>query len=197
MAHVGADAHEEGDLRTCLSAEKQQESRRADTQGKSPRADKQDVPLGDGYVLRHLAKEDYHKGFTQLMSNLSDTCHFSEAQFVAALDQRANCITMVVEHECSRQLVASASMVLEQKFLHECACVGHIEDVVTHPEHRGKGLAKKILESLQQEAEDLGCYKVILNCKGCNVPVYTKCGWLESGEVQMRLDIRPVTNEMP
>eukprot|EP00397_Hematodinium_sp_SG-2012_P059735 GEMP01076920.1.p1 GENE.GEMP01076920.1~~GEMP01076920.1.p1 ORF type:complete len:181 (+),score=36.03 GEMP01076920.1:39-581(+) len=180
MAHVGADAHEEGDLRTCLSAEKQQESRRADTQGKSPRADKQDVPLGDGYVLRHLAKEDYHK-----------------AQFVAALDQRANCITMVVEHECSRQLVASASMVLEQKFLHECACVGHIEDVVTHPEHRGKGLAKKILESLQQEAEDLGCYKVILNCKGCNVPVYTKCGWLESGEVQMRLDIRPVTNEMP
>eukprot|EP00397_Hematodinium_sp_SG-2012_P061276 GEMP01080891.1.p1 GENE.GEMP01080891.1~~GEMP01080891.1.p1 ORF type:complete len:130 (+),score=20.94 GEMP01080891.1:392-781(+) len=123
------------------------------------------------------------------MANLTDTGDFSEAQFQRAFDLRSNCVTQVVEHQPTSVIAASVTMVVEQKYLHGCACIGHIEDVVTHPQHRKQGLVKKILENLALVAQDKGCYKMILDCKAHNVPVYQKCGWRQTDEVQMRIDI--------
>lgn len=45
----------------------------------------------------------------------------------------------VIEDE-NKDIIASATLLLEYKFLHECGNVGHIEDVVVHDSQRGKRL---------------------------------------------------------
>lgn len=154
-----------------------------------PADDQQSIPLHNGYVLRNLRRDDYQKGFERLMSYLTDTGNFTENQFLQAFQSRTNCVTQVVEYEPKKELAASVTLVIEQKYLHGCRCVGHIEDVVTHVDHRRQGLVKSILESLTGVARDMGCYKLILDCKTHNIPVYEKCGWRQTDEIQMRLDI--------
>lgn len=64
--------------------------------------------------------------------------------------------------------------------------VGHLEDIVTHPQHRGRGLGRELVEALAEEAFNLGCYKVALHCQPHNVAFYEKCGFLGSGNSMQR-----------
>lgn len=45
----------------------------------------------------------------------------------------------MIEDE-NRDIIASATLLVEHKFLHACGSVGHIEDVVVHDSQRGKKL---------------------------------------------------------
>jgi glucosamine-phosphate N-acetyltransferase len=45
----------------------------------------------------------------------------------------------VIEDE-NKEIIASATLLVEHKFLHECGNIGHIEDVVVHDSQRGKRL---------------------------------------------------------
>ncbi|CAE7372554.1 GNA1, partial [Symbiodinium microadriaticum] len=90
----------------------------------------------------------------------------------------------VAEHIPSKTVVASASCAVELKFIHSTGKVGHIEDVVTESNHRRNGLAKRILQHLEESAQSFGCYKLILDCAEHNVQVYTKAGY-KLKELQM------------
>tara|TARA_Y100000310_G_scaffold288123_1_gene313494 strand:- start:556 stop:996 length:441 start_codon:yes stop_codon:yes gene_type:complete len=63
----------------------------------------------------------------------------------------------------------------------------HIENVVVDKDCRGKGAGKKMMDYLIGRARGLNCYKVLLNCGKDNIPFYEKCGFFDSGEVEMRL----------
>ena len=68
---------------------------------------------------------------------------------------------------------------MEQKFIHECATVGHIEDIVVVKGYRGKNLGLKLIEALISLAKsNNNCYKVILDCDEKNVPFYEKVSYL-------------------
>lgn len=66
----------------------------------------------------------------------------------------------MIEEESSNELVGSATLVVERKFLRGGGMVGHVEDVVVHPRMQGKKLGVSLLKVLTQLGEDLGCYKV-------------------------------------
>jgi len=156
------------------------------------RANSEDrVKLHDGYVLRNLRKDDFRKGYKDLLAGLTQVGSFTESEFVRAFDKRTNCVTQVVEHEPTHIIAATVTLVVEQKFVHNCQGVGHIEDVSTSPDHRRQGLVKLILKSLECVAQDEECYKMILDCKQHNVAVYEKCGFRVTDEVEMRLDVPP------
>lgn len=59
--------------------------------------------------------------------------------------------------------------------------LGHIEDIVTHPNFRNLGVGSVIIEHLTKIAENKGCYKVVLNCSETNVDFYKKCGLRQNG----------------
>ena len=63
----------------------------------------------------------------------------------------------------------------------------HIENVVVDKECRGKGAGKKMMDYLVEKARELDCYKILLNCGKDNIAFYEKCGFFDSGEVEMRL----------
>ena len=84
------------------------------------------------------------------------------------------------------EIVCSGTLIIEPKIIHKCKKVGHIEDIVTHVNYRGKGLSQNILNILRDYAKREDCYKVILDCKENVKNVYIKNGFEERG-VQMAL----------
>lgn len=79
------------------------------------------------------------------------------------------------------KIIAAGTLLIEKKFIRNCGICGHIEDIVVDSSQRGKNLGKILLFSLKKLAEDLGCYKVILDCEEGKVQFYEKCGFKEKG----------------
>ena len=85
------------------------------------------------------------------------------------------------------KILGVASIVTINKILRSGSRMGLIEDVAVTSEARGLGLGKLLIESLLSLGEELGCYKVVLNCSDANVAFYEKCGMYKA-ENQMRWD---------
>ncbi|BFZ55921.1 Glucosamine-phosphate N-acetyltransferase-like protein [Savitreella phatthalungensis] len=90
---------------------------------------------------------------------------------------------VVVEDTRESQILATATLLVEHKFLRAGARAGHIEDVSVRSTAQGLGLGKLLITTLTAMAtsDKLGCYKVILDCSEANVPFYQKCGYLQGG----------------
>ena len=59
--------------------------------------------------------------------------------------------------------------------------LGHIEDVVSHPDHQRQGIGKALIHNLSELGKELGCYKIVLCCKAHNIDFYRKCGFETTG----------------
>jgi GNAT superfamily N-acetyltransferase len=62
----------------------------------------------------------------------------------------------------AEQLVASCTMTVIPNLTRGCRPYGLIENVVTHADHRQKGLGKAVLAAMVARAWDAHCYKVML-----------------------------------
>lgn len=91
---------------------------------------------------------------------------------------------MAVENS---KIIGSASILIEQKFIHDGGKVGHIEDVAVRKEFQGKGIGKQIVVALLKHAEKQGCYKTILDCTDELIPFYENIGFKKHSN-SMRFD---------
>ena len=64
--------------------------------------------------------------------------------------------------------------------------MGHIEDIVTHPNYRKKGIGQSIVDALFEIVKANSCYKVALQCKEQNYEFYEKCNYKISGVAMQR-----------
>jgi len=78
-------------------------------------------------------------------------------------------------------IVGTGTIILEPKLSRGGMYAGHIEDVVIHPDYRGKRIAQEIITRLKEYGDQKKCYKIILNCKGNMVSFYEKTGFTEQG----------------
>ena len=83
------------------------------------------------------------------------------------------------------KIVGSATLLIEQKFIHNGGHVGHIEDVVVSKEFEGRGIGIKLVTSLLEKADTMNCYKTILDCKDELIPFYERIGFKQESN-QMR-----------
>jgi GNAT superfamily N-acetyltransferase len=73
------------------------------------------------------------------------------------------------------------------------ACVGSIHDevdcgiylVATHPDARGRGLARDLMTIALNEAREAGCESASLQSTAMGKPVYTRLGFTDFGPLQM------------
>eukprot|EP00660_Eupelagonema_oceanica_P006631 gene6631-22998_t len=96
------------------------------------------VPPGrscEKYTVRHLTRSDYHRGFLELLSQLTTVGDVTAEEFGRRFDEieqsRATHNVVVIEDVSTSRVVAAGSVVIELKFIHGCGRVGHIEDIVT------------------------------------------------------------------
>lgn len=129
------------------------------------------------YEIRELEIKDYHKGFLDLLEELTEVGCVSYTQFKARF-RNQNSVVFVMED--NNTIIATASIFIERKYIHQCASVGHIEDVVVSNKYRGLKLGQIMIDHLVTYARKQGCYKVILNCEDKNVEFYKKCGFSKS-----------------
>jgi glucosamine-phosphate N-acetyltransferase len=59
--------------------------------------------------------------------------------------------------------------------------VGHIEDIAVASDQQGKKLGLRVIQALDYVAEQVGCYKSILDCSEKNEGFYVKCGFRKAG----------------
>lgn len=138
-------------------------------------------------IFRELQKDDYTKGYIELLSNLSNTGNISYDKYISTLEHlqnSGNYHIFVIEDIEEHVIIGTITLFIEQKFIRECGKVGHIEDVVVSNKYRGSGYGKNLIEMAMAQAEQKGCYKIILDCSKNNIDFYKKCG-LEEKEYQM------------
>lgn len=135
--------------------------------------------------VRPLRPSDYHRGFLELLAQLTDTAKVSQERFNARFEQMYHSggyYVTVIEDTRSNQIIGSATLVVEQKFIHGCSWKGRLEDVVVNDTYRGKQLGKLIVVTVSLLAKELGCYKMSLDCKDKLIPFYESLGYrLEPG----------------
>ena len=139
-------------------------------------------------TIRRLEKDDYYRGYLTLLEQLTEVGNFITYQDF--LDQFYRIIN-TDQHEIwvaedNGKIVATGTLLVERKFIHNLGSVGHIEDIVVDLSYRGHKLGQQIVELLIGRARSIGCYKTILDCSVSNIGFYEKCNMKQKG-VQMSI----------
>lgn len=132
------------------------------------------------YIIRVLNENDYHLQYINLLQQLTTVGKISFEDFKSFCQKNHN--IYVIEHD--NIIIATITLLIEEKIIHEFGKVGHIEDVVIHENYRNRGIGKQMVTFATKLAKDEGCYKVILNCSNKNVVFYENCGY-EKKEYEM------------
>jgi len=131
--------------------------------------------------VREMQAEDVSATFLETLGGLSEVnLTVTEAIEILQARRAAGFFTFVAL--VNGRLAGTASLVVEQKFIHHGGKVGHIEDVVVHESHRRQGIGTALVQALVEVARSRGCYKCILNCFAHLVPFYTRIGFKKHDE---------------
>lgn len=130
---------------------------------------------------RPLQSNDYENGILALLKQLTFVGSVSETEFRDRFNLMKNCKstyynTVIIDTEKTGQIIASATLIVEKKFIHSCANRGVIEEVIVSNEYRGKSLGKQIVKILVELGKHLGCYKITLNCNDQMLNFYKQKG---------------------
>jgi glucosamine-phosphate N-acetyltransferase len=138
--------------------------------------------------IRKLQRKDIYNGFLLSLDSLRKSSHIKPKKTNAVFNKISkNSHQVIYVAEENSKIIGSASILIEQKFIHEGGKVGHIEDVAVRKEFQGKGVGKKIVDALLKYAEKQGCYKTILDCTDELIPFYENIGFKRHSN-SMRFD---------
>ena len=137
------------------------------------------------FIIRNLKENDFSKkSYYKLLSQLStiDMNEMSMEQSIEFLKNlNENHQIFVIEDETSKEIIATGTLIIENKLIRNYGKVGHIEDVCVINAFRNKGVGKRLIDHLVSISYKSGCYKIILNCDHNIVDFYVKCGFKEKG----------------
>ncbi|MDA4116470.1 MAG: GNAT family N-acetyltransferase [Thaumarchaeota archaeon] len=143
------------------------------------------------YEVRELRAADLGKGLVETLGNLSTTGGLTSAaaRKVLRTMRRSPLYHVLVAVGSDGQVVGATTLLIEQKFIHGGGLVGHIEDVAVRKGHEGRGVGGSLVKAAVEMAEELACYKCILDCKDELVGFYEKLGFRRH-DVGMRIDFK-------
>lgn len=141
------------------------------------------MALPDGYTIRPVRVSDLDR-YLSVLSVLTTVGDVSVTQFqelIAHWEAHPNVYFPRVIADAEDKVVATGMIVVEQKLIHGCGKVGHIEDIAVDKDQQGKNLGYHLITHLNSIGEKEGCYKIILDCSPENTGFYVKCGYKDSG----------------
>lgn len=137
-------------------------------------------------VIRELTGPDLAKGFLEALASLAEV-KLSQTDALNVFQKRLRDGIHTYIALVEGVVVGTASLFIEQKFIHSGGRVGHIEDVAVRKDLQLKGLGTRLVEHATEEARRQGCYKVLLNCFEDRVGFYQRLGYRRQ-DVGMRID---------
>ncbi|MFL5328019.1 MAG: GNAT family N-acetyltransferase [Gemmataceae bacterium] len=137
-------------------------------------------------LIRELEKNDLQRGFLDVLDALTDV-KLSQDDAIQILGRLAPNQHIYVALDGDR-VIATTSLLVEQKFIHSGGRVGHIEDVAVAKDVQGRGVGSDLVRFALDQARKMNCYKVILHCKPELRAFYGALGFREAN-VGMRIDL--------
>jgi len=125
---------------------------------------------------RLLTHSDYDTNYFDLLNQLTISPKCTRDQFNDFVD-RLNENHIVSIFSTDTKIIATGTLIIEQKLIRDYGLVGHIEDVVVDKTNYGNGIGKKMIESLINICRSKKCYKIILDCSDDVICFYEKCGF--------------------
>ena len=124
-----------------------------------------------------LTTENYNKNnIINLLDQLTKCPNIKDQHYKDILNNLSNNHSIYVI-DYNNIAIGIATILIEQKIIHEGKCVAHIEDFVIDEEYRNNKLGNLLLKFLINKAKELNCYKIILNCNDETKTFYEKNGF--------------------
>jgi glucosamine-phosphate N-acetyltransferase len=139
-------------------------------------------------TIRELCGPDVTPSFLETLGSLAEV-QLSVPEALEIFRQRLRAGIRTYIAVTGGQIVGTATLLLEQKFIHGGGRVGHIEDVAVHRDFQKRGIGAALIRHMTRESRQFGCYKVILNCFEDRIPFYQSLGY-RPHDVGLRLDLR-------
>ncbi len=144
--------------------------------------------LKNGIIIkiRKLENNDFKNGFLETLRILNPVPlkpdnskkYFEEIQ-------RNNPNTHIyVALTDENNIIGTATLTVDQKF---GGRVGRLEDVATMRGYEGLGISSALQKVIISKANELKCYKLILNCKENLIDFYTKFGF-KKDQISMKIE---------
>ena len=140
--------------------------------------------------IRELEQKDLFNGFLESLNSLRSVSDIDKdkAEKIFSIiksGQNQKIFVAILEDK----VVASTTLIIEQKFIHDGGLIGHIEDVVVSKEYQGKGIGKELILQVLDYAKKNNCYKTILDCSDNVKLFYERIGFKRHSNC-MRFDHR-------
>ena len=138
-------------------------------------------------TIRPMFATDIRRGFLKTLSALKP-CELSEERAIWVYRRRLRQKIQTYVALLDGEIVGTASLIIEPKFINDGGIVGHIEDVAVRNDTQLHGIGGQLVRHLLEVSRREGCYKVILDCADHVVPFYEKLGF-HRWEQAMRIDL--------
>ena len=126
-------------------------------------------------LIRELTRseKDYSQYITLINEFRTIGLHVSREKYFELYDIIfKNSIIFVLEID--NIIIASAKLLIDQKFIHQLSQYGHIEDVIIKKEYRGKKIGQTLIKYIVDYCKKKGFYKLTLTCNENLIPFYEK-----------------------
>lgn len=135
-------------------------------------------------IIRDFRKEDINNGLLET---------YKEVWFIEKItDDTVEEFLLNNNHmvvcELNGEIIGTATLHLQKKFIRNGGVAGMIEDVAVREEYRGSKIGSDLIQYLIKKAKNLGCYKVILSCFPERVEFYKRNGFHQES-ITMRYNI--------
>jgi glucosamine-phosphate N-acetyltransferase len=145
------------------------------------------LPTTSPIIIRPMVAPDLKRGFLETIGSLRPS-RLTHEQAVEVFRKRMRQQVHTYVALIDNVVVGTASVMIEQKFIHDGGAVGHIEDVAVNQSYQGRGIGALLIKRIMQHCHETGCYKVILDCAEKVMPFYEKLGF-HKWERAMRIDL--------
>ena len=130
--------------------------------------------------IRDLVKSDYEQ-----YSKLIDT-NITRIKYDNFIDNILGPNHKIIVQEYKGKLVATGTLLIESKLTYGGCKMGHIENILVHPDHRNKGYGEQLVKKLLEIANEKECYRVDLNCNS-ELEIFYKKNRLKQKHICMNI----------
>ena len=138
-------------------------------------------------TIRLMEAADLGRGFLAALAALKPA-DLTREQALEVFHRRTRSDVRTYVALMEDRVAGTASLLIEQKFIHSGGVVGHVEDVAVHLADQHHGVGAALIQHLLDVCRQAGCYKVILDCEDDVAPFYEKLGF-HRWEQAMRVDL--------
>ena len=138
-------------------------------------------------IIRDFKITDIDKGLLETYKEVWSINEITENAVNQFLSNDNHMVICEVEGE----VVGTATLHLQKKFIRNGGLAGFIEDVAVREKFRGRNIGSQLIQYLIEKAKEFGCYKVVLSCFPERVEFYQRNGFFQES-ITMRYSIKQV-----